>query len=139
MTAERSEGRPPTGRSRLVAPVTAVLFGATAWDFGWTWSLPAYLALAAFLVVLTLIDVDTRTLPRRMVWAAGATGVGLLAGASVAAGEPERIVLGHHRGDGRVRAPVPRCTSSPGEGSGSATSGSARSSAGTSGGRACRW
>ena len=93
VTAERSEGRPPTGRSRLTAPVTAVLFGATAWDFGWTWSLPAYLALAAFLVVLTLIDVDTRTLPRRMVWAAGATGVGLLAGASIAAGEPERIVL----------------------------------------------
>ena len=93
VTAERSEGRPPTGRSRLTAPVTAVLFGATAWDFGWTWSLPAYLALAAFLVVLTLIDVDTKTLPRRMVWAAGATGVGLLAGASVAAGEPQRIIL----------------------------------------------
>jgi leader peptidase (prepilin peptidase) / N-methyltransferase len=93
MTAERSEGRPPTGRSRLDAPVTAVLFGATAWGFGWTWSLPAYLALAAFLVALTLIDVDTKTLPRRMVWAAGATGVGLLTGASLAAGEPGRILL----------------------------------------------
>ena len=93
VTTERAPGRPPTGRSRVVAPVTAVLFGVTAWGFGWTWSLPAYLALAAFLVVLTLIDVDTRTLPRRMVWAAGATGVGLLAGASIAAGEPERIVL----------------------------------------------
>ena len=43
--------------------------------------------------MLTLIDVDTKTLPRRMVWAAGATGVGLLAAASVAAGEPERIVM----------------------------------------------
>jgi len=93
MTAERSERRPPTGRSRLVAPVTAVLFGATAWGFGWTWSLPAYLALAAFLVGLTFIDVDTRTLPRPMVWAAGAIGVGLLAGASVATGEPGRILL----------------------------------------------
>ena len=75
VTAERSEGRPPTGRSRFIAPVTAVLFGATAWGFGWTWSLPAYLALAAFLVVLTFIDLDTKTLPRRIVWAAGATGV----------------------------------------------------------------
>jgi len=93
VTAERSPGRPPTGRSRLTAPLTAALFGATAWGFGWTWSLPAYLALAAFLVVLTLIDVDTKTLPRRMVWAAGATGVGLLAAASVAAGEPERIIV----------------------------------------------
>ncbi len=43
--------------------------------------------------MLTLIDVDTKTLPRRMVWAAGATGVGLLAAASVAAGEPERIIV----------------------------------------------
>ncbi len=92
VTAERAPGRAPTGRSRLVAPVTGVLFGATAWGFGWTWSLPAYLALAAFLVVLTFIDLDTKTLPRRMVWAAGATGVGLLAGAAIAAGEPQRII-----------------------------------------------
>ena len=93
VTAERSEGHPPTGRSRLTAPVTAVAFGATAWGFGWTWSLPAYLALAAFLVVLTLIDVDTKTLPRRIVWTAGATGVGLLGVASIATGEPQRIIL----------------------------------------------
>jgi leader peptidase (prepilin peptidase)/N-methyltransferase len=91
VTVERSGGRPPTGRSRFAPPVTAVLFGATAWGFGWTWSLPGYLALAGFLVVLTFIDLDTKTLPRRLVWAAGASGVGLLAGASVAAGEPERI------------------------------------------------
>jgi leader peptidase (prepilin peptidase)/N-methyltransferase len=92
VTAERSAGRPPTGRSRLVAPVTAVLFGATAGGFGWTWELPAYLALAAFLVVLTFIDVDTRTLPTPIVWTAGATGVGLLAAAAIAAGEPQRII-----------------------------------------------
>jgi leader peptidase (prepilin peptidase)/N-methyltransferase len=77
----------------LVAPVTAVAFGATAWGFGPTWSLPAYLALAGFVVVLAVIDVDTLTLPRRMVWAAGATGVGSLAVASAAAGEPGRLVL----------------------------------------------
>jgi leader peptidase (prepilin peptidase)/N-methyltransferase len=93
VTAERSPVRPPPGGARLVAPITAVLFGATAWGLGWTWPLPAYLALAAFLVVLTFIDVATKTLPRRIVWAAGATGVGLLAGAAVAAGAPERIVL----------------------------------------------
>ena len=93
VTAERCPAaRSPAARSHLVAPITAVLFGATAWGFGWTWSLPAYLALAAFLVVLGFIDAGTNTLPRRMVWAAGATGVGLLAGASVATGEPQRIV-----------------------------------------------
>jgi leader peptidase (prepilin peptidase)/N-methyltransferase len=93
VTAERSLDRPPAGRARLVAPVTAGLFGATAWGFGWTWSLPAYLALAAYLVVLTFVDINTRTLPRRIVWAAGATGVGLLTAASVAACEPVRMVL----------------------------------------------
>jgi leader peptidase (prepilin peptidase)/N-methyltransferase len=93
VTAERSAGRPPSGRSRLLAPVTAVVFGATAWSFGWTWPLPAYLALAAFLVPLTFIDLDTKTLPRRIVWAAGLTGVFLLAAASLAAGEPHRILL----------------------------------------------
>lgn len=96
VTAERSPAGPSAGRthsrSRLVAPVTAVLFGATAWGFGQTWSLPAYLALTAFLVVLTFIDAGTRTLPRRLVWAAGATGVGLLAAASIATGEPGRVV-----------------------------------------------
>jgi len=92
VTAERSEGRPPTGRTRSMAPVTAVVFGATAWSFGWTWPLPAYLALAAFLVALTFIDLDTKTLPRRIVWAAGLAGVLLLAAASLAAGEPHRIL-----------------------------------------------
>jgi leader peptidase (prepilin peptidase)/N-methyltransferase len=93
VTAERSAGRPPTGRSRLLAPATAAVCGATAWSLGWTWSLPAYLALAAFLAALTFIDLDTKTLPRRIVWAAGLTGVALLAGASLAAGEPHRIFL----------------------------------------------
>jgi leader peptidase (prepilin peptidase) / N-methyltransferase len=92
VTAERAPDRPPPARSRLVAPVTAAVFAATAWGFGWTWSLPAYLALAAFLVVLTFVDAATKTLPRRLVWAAGATGVGLLAAAAVVTGQPGRIV-----------------------------------------------
>jgi leader peptidase (prepilin peptidase)/N-methyltransferase len=76
-----------------MAPVMAVVSGATAWSFGWTWALPAYLVLAGFLVALTFIDLDTKTLPRRIVWTAGFTGVFLLAGASLAAGEPHRILL----------------------------------------------
>ena len=92
VTAERAPDRPRPDRSRLVAPVAAAVFGATAWGFGWTWSLPAYLTLAGFLVVLTFIDLGTKTLPRRTVWAAGATGVGLLTAAAIATGEPGRIV-----------------------------------------------
>lgn len=92
VTAERSEAGSASGRSVLAPWLTAGLFAATAWQVGWTWSLPAYLVLGAFLVVLSLIDLDTKTLPRRIVWAAGATGVSLLTLASLAAGEPERIV-----------------------------------------------
>ncbi len=44
------------------------------------------------LVVLSFVDLETRTLPRRVVYAAGAAGVPLLVTAAVVAGEPERIV-----------------------------------------------
>jgi leader peptidase (prepilin peptidase)/N-methyltransferase len=87
----RSESA-PTSRSALLAPLTAVVFALTGWQIGWTWVLPAYLALGGFLVALSIIDLATKTLPRRIVWTAGAVGVGLLTVVSLAAGEPERLV-----------------------------------------------
>jgi leader peptidase (prepilin peptidase) / N-methyltransferase len=90
--AERSEDSTVSGRSRFLAPVTAAVFAATTLSFGLSWPLPAYLTLAGFLVPLTFIDLDTKTLPRRIVWTAGAAGVGLLSVAAVAIGEPERLV-----------------------------------------------
>ncbi len=51
---------------------------------------------------------------RRMVWAAGAIGVGLLTVASVAAGEPRADHPGRHRGDDRVRAAVRAAHRGPG-------------------------
>jgi leader peptidase (prepilin peptidase)/N-methyltransferase len=93
VAAARSESGSVSRRTRLTAPLIAGVFAVMAWQIGWTWQLPAYLALGAFLVVLSLVDLETKTLPRRIVWAAGATGIGLLTMAALATGEPGRIVL----------------------------------------------
>lgn len=78
-------------RYAVVELVTAVCFALTAWRIGLAWSLPAYLVLAAFLVVLSFIDLDTHLLPRRIVYAAGATGVATLAVAAILDEQPERL------------------------------------------------
>jgi leader peptidase (prepilin peptidase)/N-methyltransferase len=83
----------PVSRN-LVQILTGTLLGTIAWQLGWGWELPAYLVLAGFLVVLSLIDLATKTLPRRIVYAAGWSGVALLVPAAVLTGAPERIVWG---------------------------------------------
>jgi len=52
----------------LVEAGTAILWGLLAWRFAGSWALPAYLVLAAGLVVLSLIDLDTFLLPNRIVY-----------------------------------------------------------------------
>jgi leader peptidase (prepilin peptidase)/N-methyltransferase len=54
-------------RYPLVELMTAVLFGSTAWHFGATWQLPAYLYLVAIGVALALIDLDVHRLPNKIV------------------------------------------------------------------------
>ena len=44
------------------------MFGATAARFDDSWVLPAYLVLAAALVVLSVIDLETYLLPNRIVY-----------------------------------------------------------------------
>jgi leader peptidase (prepilin peptidase)/N-methyltransferase len=83
----------PVSRN-LVQILTGTLLGTIAWQLGWGWELPAYLVLAGFLVVLSLVDQATKTLPRRIVYFAGWSGVALLVPAAVLSGAPERIVWG---------------------------------------------
>ena len=59
--------------------------------FAGSWALPAYLVFGAVLVVLSGIDLDTMTLPRRVVYAGGVAGAALLTVASIAADEPRRL------------------------------------------------
>lgn len=54
---------PISARYPLVELGTGVLFGLTAWWTGLSWTLPAYLYLAAIAVALSLIDLDVHRLP----------------------------------------------------------------------------
>jgi leader peptidase (prepilin peptidase)/N-methyltransferase len=55
---------------------TALLFGAMAWRFGWSWVLPAFLFLCAAGLVLSRVDLQHKLLPNRMV--VPTLGIGLL-------------------------------------------------------------
>jgi len=60
---------PPRPARRLaVAILTAALFGGMAARFVGSWALPAYLVLAAALVALAVIDLETYLLPNRIVY-----------------------------------------------------------------------
>ncbi|MGD9701604.1 MAG: A24 family peptidase [Acidimicrobiia bacterium] len=84
-------GASVSARYAVVELMTGACFALTAWRIGMTWALPAYLVLAAFLVALSFIDLDTQLLPRRIVYAAGACGIGTLALAAVLDDQPERL------------------------------------------------
>jgi leader peptidase (prepilin peptidase) / N-methyltransferase len=64
-TADDAARRPPP--PVLVALGTGALFALTAWQFGLGWDLPAFLFMAAAAVLLTVIDVQHRLLPNRVV------------------------------------------------------------------------
>lgn len=78
-------------RYPLVEVLTGGLFCLLALRFGWSWALPAYLFLVAALVALSFIDLDTRTLPRRIIWLTGVAGLVLLGVAAMASGEEDRL------------------------------------------------
>ena len=79
-------------RYPMVELTTALLFGVLAARLAGSWALPAYLTFAAVLVVLSGIDLDTMTLPRRVVYLGGLAGIVLLTIAGLADGEPRRLV-----------------------------------------------
>jgi leader peptidase (prepilin peptidase)/N-methyltransferase len=54
-------------RYPLVEAVTALLFALVLLRFGWNWSLPAFLLLAALALALALIDLDVHRLPSSIV------------------------------------------------------------------------
>jgi leader peptidase (prepilin peptidase) / N-methyltransferase len=82
---------PISGRYALVEATTAVLFGVLGARFAGSWALPAYLVFTSVLIVLAGIDIDTFTLPRRLIYWGGAVGAALLTFAALAAGQPGRL------------------------------------------------
>jgi leader peptidase (prepilin peptidase)/N-methyltransferase len=63
---------------------TAALFALTALHLGWSAELPAFLVLAGAAVLLTVVDLQHRLLPNRVVVPTLAAGAVLLTGAAVA-------------------------------------------------------
>jgi leader peptidase (prepilin peptidase)/N-methyltransferase len=63
---------------------TAALFALTALAFGWSADLPAFLVLAGAAVLLTVIDLQHRLLPNRVILPAFGAGAVLLACAALA-------------------------------------------------------
>lgn len=81
---------PISARYPLVEAATALLFALVLLRFGWTWSLPAYLFLAALAVTLALIDLDVHRLPSSIVVPAYPVLAALLLLASWNPGGPSR-------------------------------------------------
>jgi leader peptidase (prepilin peptidase) / N-methyltransferase len=69
-------------RYPVVEALTAVVFGLTAWHFGWVAVLPAFLYLGAVGIALAAIDMDTKRLPDRLVLPSYGVAAVLLGGAA---------------------------------------------------------
>lgn len=54
---------PISARYPIVEGVTGLLFVFTLWAFGWSWQTVGYWAFLSWLLALSLIDLDTMTLP----------------------------------------------------------------------------
>jgi leader peptidase (prepilin peptidase)/N-methyltransferase len=83
--AERTARRPVA--TAPLALGTGVLFGLTALRFGAVGELPAFLVLAAAAVLLTVIDLQHRLLPNRVLLPAFVAGALLLTGAAALTGD----------------------------------------------------
>ena len=90
--SKRSGAATPNWTQVAVAPATAIGFGATALHFGPRPELLAYLFLVAVLVVLSFVDLATKTLPRQLVYVALVGGIALLAPIGALSGQPQRVV-----------------------------------------------
>lgn len=82
---------PISSRYPMVEALTGILFAVVGWRIGWTAALPAYLVLVGFLVALAAIDIDTTTLPRRLIHACAAAGTVLLGVASAVGDDWRRM------------------------------------------------
>lgn len=90
-SGQAGEGAPPAVRPPVVELATATLFVLVVLRFGASWELPAFLWFAGAAVLLTVIDLQHRLLPNRVVFPAVAVGAVLLLAA--AAIEQDRAPL----------------------------------------------
>ena len=83
---------PISVRYPLTELATGVLFGLSAAKFGWSVETFLFAALFWILVVLTVIDIDHKLLPNRIVYPTFVTGWAGLITAALVGGYPDRLV-----------------------------------------------
>jgi leader peptidase (prepilin peptidase) / N-methyltransferase len=91
-TAQGSGG--PAVRRPVVELGTALLFALTGLRFGLSWELPAFLFLAGVAVLLTIVDVQHKLLPNRVVLPSIGIGAALLTVAASGTGEWSALLRG---------------------------------------------
>jgi leader peptidase (prepilin peptidase) / N-methyltransferase len=84
----------PAVRRPVVELGTALLFALTALRFGLSWELPAFLFLAGVAVLLTVIDVQHKLLPNRVVLPSIGIGAALLTVAASGTGDWPALLRG---------------------------------------------
>jgi len=84
--------RAKIGVEPLIIELTnSLLFAAFAIKFGLSWELAAFCVLAAGLVALSWIDLQTKRLPREIIYCTAAIGAPLLTVAALVRHEPRRL------------------------------------------------
>jgi leader peptidase (prepilin peptidase)/N-methyltransferase len=81
-------------RYPLVELACAGLFAATAARFGYDWALPAFLVLFAGLLALSIIDIETLLLPKKIVWPLSVLVAALLLMAAALTGRWHDLLVG---------------------------------------------
>lgn len=66
---------PISARYPLVEALAGILFVITFWAFGWSWQTVGYWAFLSWLLALSLIDLDTMTLPNPLTQSGLAIGL----------------------------------------------------------------
>ena len=88
----RSCGEPIARRYPMVELGMGVLFAAVAARIGLDWSLPGFLLFAWVLLVVSIIDIDTRKIPNRIMYPLTPALLVLMVAAALLSAEPPRAL-----------------------------------------------
>lgn len=81
-----------SARYPLIELATGVLFALTAWRFGLSIELAAFIVLVAALIAVTAIDIELRLVPKRIVWPTFGAGLILFLVSAVLREDPRRLI-----------------------------------------------
>jgi leader peptidase (prepilin peptidase) / N-methyltransferase len=88
----RDCAEPISVRYPLVELAMTVLFALVAWRVGLSWTLPGFLLFAWLLLVVAVIDIDTRKIPNKLTYPLTPALLVLLGAGAVLDGEPQRLL-----------------------------------------------